>query len=142
MNGTPGALVLTPLTADLGSVAIGTTGPSVTFTLHYSRYRSGDVAMGPFAITLSSAEFVITDDTCSTSVIPDGGTCTISIALRPISVGAKSATLIVAPLSGNLLGKTLTGTGISISDGGLVEPMDSGIEQGEAGNIAIDGNSG
>ncbi len=102
---------------------------------------SGEVAIGPFTVTLLSAEFVITDDTCSTGVIPTGSTCTVGVALRPTSAGGKSATLLVTPPSSNPAVEMLTGTGIPRIDAGLVEPMDSGPEQG-AGNISIDGSSG
>ena len=129
-------LTITPVTSDLGSVAVGETGPSVTFTLTSSE----DVAQGPLTVTLSSAELVITDDTCSTSVLPSGGTCTINIALRPTSAGGKSATLTVTSPAGAPAVKTLTGTGTVSLDGG--GPADSRQAQGEAGNIAIDGSSG
>jgi hypothetical protein len=140
---TPNPLRLTPGTYDLGSVAVGTTGPSVTYTLLYSGTACSGAAdiIGPFTVTLSSTEFVITDDTCSTSVVPTGGTCTLSVALRPTSTGGKDARLSLTSTSQNPLVIVLTGIGISEIDAGLVEPMDSGIEHGEVGNIAIDGSS-
>ena len=135
----PSEVWITPETSDLGSVAVGTTGPAVTFTLT----NSGGGAHGPFTVELSSSEFVITGETCSTSVLPTGGVCTISVALRPTSEGDKTATLSVTSPSGDpAVNKTLTGTGTMGLDGGLGDPVDSGQGQGEAGSIAIDGNSG
>jgi hypothetical protein len=139
----PNPFSLTPGTYDLGSVAVGTTGPSVTYTLLYSGTACSGAAdiIGPFTVTLSSTEFVITDDTCSTSVVPTGGTCTLSVALRPTSTGGKDALLSLTSTSQNPPVIVLTGIGISEIDAGLVEPMDSGLEQRESGNIAIDGSS-
>jgi hypothetical protein len=115
------SLWLTSPTSDLGLVAVGATGPSVTFTL----LNSGDVAAGPFTVTLSSPEFVLTDDSCSLAAIPVGGTCTIEVALRPTSDGEKSAVLMVGVPSGSPAVKTLTGKGLAPSlDGGA---LDSGV---------------
>ena len=138
---TPNPLLLTSSTSDLGSVAVGMTGPYSMFTLSYSPTCPRRLAIGPLAVTLSSAEFVITDDTCSTSVIPAGGTCAVSVGLRPTSAGGKSTILFVSAPSGENYAMELTGTGMSIVDAGPAEPMDSGLEQGEAGNIAIDGST-
>ena len=121
-------LLLTPVTSDLGSVAVGTTGPSVTFTLRYSGECPGDV-MGPFTVTLSSTELVVTDETCSTSVLSQGGACIIGIALRPTTAGAKSATLSVTPPWGAPAVKMLTGTGVGI-DAAMVDAPDAGLDAG------------
>jgi len=119
----PNPTTITPDDSDLGSVAVGTTGASVTFTVT----NSGGVAQGPFTIDLSNPEFVITTNTCSSTVLPAGGTCSLGIALRPSSAGAKSVNLTVTPVSGSPAAKTLTGTGISALD---------------AGNAAMDGGTG
>jgi hypothetical protein len=132
------ALILTPASGDLGSIAVATTGPAVTFTLT----NSGSTANGPFTVALSNSEFVITDETCSTSLLPSGGACTISVSLKPTSAGDKTATLTVTSPSGTPAVKTLTGTATMSLDGGLGGPVDAGQEQGEAGSIALDGSSG
>jgi hypothetical protein len=128
---------LSPPTSDLGTVAVGATGPAVTFTLT----NNGQRALGPFTVVLSNSEFVNMGDTCSTSVLPAGGTCTISVALRPTSEGGKSATLSVTSTSGSPSVKTLAGTGMVGLDGGLGGPVDSGQAQAEAGGFAFDGSS-
>jgi hypothetical protein len=138
----PNPLSLTSPTSDLGSAPVGSTGPSVTFTLSYRGGSCVAPAIGPFTVALSNAEFVVTDDTCSTSILPLGGTCTIGVALRPTSAGAKSADLSVTSPSGNDTGATLTGDGTAIINAGPVELVDSGLEQGEAGKASFDGSSG
>ena len=119
----PSPTTITPSASDLGSVAVGTTGPSVTYTVT----NSSSIAQGPFTIDLSNSEFVLTSETCSTTVLSAGGTCNLGIALRPSSTGDKSATLTVTPTSGSPAAKTLTGTGVSVVDGG---------------DLTVDGGSG
>jgi hypothetical protein len=108
----PNPLQLASSTTDLGSIAVGSTGSPVTFTLSYSGCP-GDV-MGPFTSTLTSAEFIVTGETCSASVFTGAGTCAVSVALRPTSAGAKSATLSVAAMDGKPAVATVTGTGLAI----------------------------
>lgn len=135
---TPNPLVLTSTTSDLGSVAVGTTGPSVAFTLSYiGDFCSGEDSTGPFTIELLSAEFVITDNTCSTSVLPIGGTCTFGVALRPTSAGDKLTNVLVTPQTGLSAVTKVTGTGVAI-DASITPPdgavLDASSEaQGEAG---------
>ena len=102
-------LAITSTTSDLGTVLLGTTGPSTVFTLT----NSGNAATGALAITVSSTEFIVTSDTCTGSSIAEGSGCTIAIALKPTTVGAKSAVLTVTGTSGNPVVKAFTGTGIS-----------------------------
>jgi hypothetical protein len=129
--------------SDLGSVAVGTTGPAVALTL--TVYGQTGTCAGPdpalpFTVTLSSTEFVITNDTCSTAAIPVGGTCTINVALKPTSAGAKSASLVVALPS---FSRTvdLTGMGVSAIDAGPGDSVDSSTAQSEAGAGVVDGTS-
>jgi hypothetical protein len=130
-GGGPATLSLTSPTSDLGSVAVGTTGPPVTFTLRNLGGRSCSTgpAQGPFTVTLtdSNAELIITDDTCSTSVLPKDGTCTVGIALRPTSAGSKQALLSLTSSSASV-SVMLTGTGIdSAIDASIVSPLDSAV---------------
>jgi hypothetical protein len=102
-------LAITPAAADLGQVMVGATGATSIFTVT----NSGDTATGPISIGISSTEFTITNDTCNGASLAKAGTCTIAIALKPLTPGAKSATLTVTPTVGNQLGKTITGTAIT-----------------------------
>jgi hypothetical protein len=102
-------LVITPLSGDLGPVLVGATGPATVFTVT----STPDTASGNLAVGVSSSEFVITDDTCTgISLAARTGTCTISIALRPATAGAKTAVLTVTGANGTPDVKILTGTGI------------------------------
>jgi trimeric autotransporter adhesin len=101
-------LVITPAKSDLGSVPVGSTGAPVIFTLT----NTGDWATGTLEFTLSSSDFVPVDDTCTGVALPSRGTCTLGIALRPTSRGAKTATLTVAYEGGAAVVRTLTGLGV------------------------------
>jgi hypothetical protein len=100
---------ITSTKSDLGAVLVGGVGTSVDFTV--ANY--GDVAVGPLTVAISSSEFVITRDTCSGVSLAKSETCTIAIALKPTTVGAKVATLSVTPANGSPAVKTMTGTGVS-----------------------------
>jgi hypothetical protein len=101
---------------DFGSVTVGTLSPAkrVTLTKYFSigASRSPDAGEPRFIVTLSSGDFVITSDTCSTVDVPVGGTCTVDVALRPTTLGAKSATLVFG-FSGVQKTVSLSGTGVS-----------------------------
>jgi hypothetical protein len=102
--------IITPANSDLGTVLVGATGPATTFTLT----NAGDTASGMLTVSVSSTEFVITNDTCSgASLAARTGSCTVAIALAPKTVGAKTATLMIDDATGNPAVKTLTGTGVS-----------------------------
>lgn len=103
------SLAITPATSDLGTVLVGVTGTATSFTVT----NNGDTASGALSATLSSAEFVVVTDACNGVSLAKAGTCTISIALKPATVGAKSAILTVQGTSGAPAVRNLTGTGIS-----------------------------
>lgn len=119
----PPRLLLSPTSRDLGLVVVGMTGSPFLFTL--TNLGCPDLGtLGPFTVTLPSADFVITNDTCRTSVLASGQDCTVSVALRPTSVGAKSAALSVTadPFATTAV---LIGTGVdSATDASIVGPLD------------------
>ena len=67
---------------------------------------------GTLTVSVSSTEFIITEDTCTGTSIAKNGTCVFSIALRPATAGPKTAVLTVKGDSNNPAVRTLTGTGI------------------------------
>jgi hypothetical protein len=110
---TPNPLAITPVAGDFGRVAVGTTSQPLTFTLNNGKPDcEKNSSVGPLTVALPSDEFVLTQDTCSKIVLPAGGACTFGAVFRPLSAGAKNATLLVTDDSGNRTAKTLTGTGI------------------------------
>jgi hypothetical protein len=124
-------LGLVPIQSDLGAVGVGSMGTPVTYTL--SRSCGRGISEGPFTLALSSPEFVITNETCSQSAFPAGVGCTIAVALRPTSPGAKTATLTVQSVSGASTAKTLTGTGV-LADASIADAPDGSID-----GLTVDG---
>ena len=109
VGSTASTLTITPASGDLGSALVNATGPATIFTVT----NGGDAASGALVVSLSSSDFVIVNDTCAGASIAKAGTCTISVSLKPSSVGAKSATLSVTGTNGLPAVKGLTGVGLT-----------------------------
>jgi subtilisin len=75
---------------DFGNVTVGSS--STTHTVTISNQGNGDLQMGK--ITLSSAEFVLTDSCSNKKVVPSGN-CKLTVAFKPKSAGTKKATLTI-----------------------------------------------
>jgi hypothetical protein len=141
-------LTITPASGDLGSALVGSTGTPVVFSLT----NTGNSPSGPLAVSVSSSDFVIASDTCTgVSLAPRVGTCSVGIALRPATVGAKTATLTITDSSGNPAIKTLTGMGVPIAptlDASIVGPVDGGgsidqsIDRQSDAPVGRDGGAG
>jgi hypothetical protein len=141
-------LQITLASGDLGSVLVGSTGTPVVFSLT----NTGDSPSGPLAVSVSSSDFVIATDTCTAvSLAPRVGTCSVGIALRPATVGAKTATLTITDSNGNPAIKTLTGMGVPIAlalDASIVASFDGGgsvdqsIDRQSEAPVGRDGGAG
>ncbi len=116
LSGTGLAPVATasPATLAFGSANTGTTTVSQAVTIG----NSGNAPLTVSSIALTGTDpgsFTLTPTTCAP--IPAGGTCTVNVAFRPTSSGAKSAAVTVTHNSDNLAGSTssvaLTGTGLA-----------------------------
>jgi hypothetical protein len=96
-----------------GSVAMGTTSPAQTLTLH----NTGGSALTGIATTFSSARYArpagAAGGTCG-NALPPGGTCTITVVFLPIALGPANGTATIAA-SVTVTGSpvTLTGTGVA-----------------------------
>ena len=104
----PAVLTISPLTADFGSVASGTTSTGMTFTVT----NTGLTASGTLTTVLEGAngsEFNIATNTCN-SLAP-AATCTVQVTFRPTSPGAKSGALRVSAAM-STVSATLDGMGI------------------------------
>lgn len=103
------SLDITSAKSDLGTVPVGTTGAATAFTVT----NTGDVATGTLTVSASSAEFVISGNTCAGFTLAPRGSCTVSLALKPTSIGVKAAVLTVSGTTGVPAIKQIAGTGIS-----------------------------
>jgi hypothetical protein len=97
----PAPFSLSASSFDFGSVPVGTLSPAMrmTVTKRSSTKEPCSTASGEqgLLVTVPNDEFVITNDTCSSSDIPIGGTCTFDIAFRPAAAGSRGVSLIVGP---------------------------------------------
>jgi len=102
-------LTITSPTSDLGTVMIGLMGPATVFTVT----NSADSATGMLEVTVSNPDhFILTNDTCTGTSLAKNGTCTVSVAFKAKTVGAKSATLMVSAAGDDPAVMTITGTGL------------------------------
>jgi hypothetical protein len=131
---------------DIGPVPVGTTSPALTLTLTRTIDACHEgMALGPFTISLSNADLVVTRETCSSSVLVEGETCTLSLAARPKAAGYHSGTVMVASPSYVTANQTLYWTGVATDAGIAASPdsaaLDAGGEgHGETGPVPICGD--
>jgi hypothetical protein len=108
----PAALAVSPSNQDFGSVAVGSSSASFTFTVT----NNGGEASGPLSRTVGgthAAQFAITGGTCGTAPLAAGATCTVLITFSPAGTpvpGARSATLTVSATPGGSSTAVLTGS--------------------------------
>lgn len=108
VSGTPGGSAMLALTGNgqRPAALTGNANPAPTFglvevnvtsatTSTWTIMNTGDVASSVPTTTPSSAEIVITNNTC-TAAIPAGGTCSMMVAFKPSMGGARTATITVA----------------------------------------------
>jgi hypothetical protein len=107
----PAVFSISMVNEDLGAVAVGATGPSATITVR----NTGDTTSAPLAVSVSSPEFVLSNDTCTGIALAKDALCTVDITLKPTSAGAKIATFFVTSSSTETTAKTVSGTGVSVS---------------------------
>jgi hypothetical protein len=96
-------------TANLGSVAIGSTGTPQTFTVK----DTGATASGTLSVTISDPQFVKSSDTCTGTSLDAGASCTVVVSLHPTSLGSLNAILNVTAASGNPGFIQLSGIGLT-----------------------------
>jgi hypothetical protein len=108
-----GSLALSTTTSALGDVLIGTTGATTsTFTIS----NAGGTATGSLAVQAAGAnptDFVVSADGCSGQTLAPAGSCTFTVALRPLSRGPKSAAFQVSAGPGGTVSGVVTGVGLA-----------------------------
>jgi Abnormal spindle-like microcephaly-assoc'd, ASPM-SPD-2-Hydin len=93
------------------TVAVG----GVTAPLSFTLTNTSGTPAGPLSASLggmSAADFAITGDSCSGSVIQPGGACSVSVRFQPTGVGDKVAQLILGTSAGMQVTAALSGTGV------------------------------
>jgi hypothetical protein len=114
-NGVSGIRIsLTPNTNNFGSVVVGDTSPTVSFT---ATNTSSLPAPAPVTLTGANAgDYQLAGGTCAgLTGLPANGTCTVLVRFAPLSPGAKAAFLNVGmpAASADLSGLGVAGTGVT-----------------------------
>ncbi len=120
----PFNLMVSPTMLPFGTVHTGSVSPAQMFTI----MNRGTVP-SPSALTVvkagtDPAEFMILSDTCTGAPIAAMGTCVVSVAFAPNGVGARSATINVAP-------------SISVGVSGIGEALTIATTPAEFGPITV-----
>jgi HYDIN/CFA65/VesB-like, Ig-like domain len=109
-TGQPGRLGFEPNPADYGVVAIGSTTNAVTVTIT----NGGGGVLGVTAVRVGGAnagEFLVMSDSCTGQQLAPAGTCTVSVAFRPLGTGTRTGSLDVDHSDGTA-SAVLRGVGI------------------------------
>ncbi|MDA0185132.1 FG-GAP-like repeat-containing protein [Solirubrobacter phytolaccae] len=108
-NGAVPAGAMTAATA-FGDVTVG---QSTTQTFTVSSTGTAALAVGTRSLT--GTGFSVTGDTCSGKRVASGATCTVTVAFKPATYGAATATLTL-PTDAATFTRTLTGDGKLVGD--------------------------
>jgi hypothetical protein len=111
LGGHGDALVLTPNIGDFGAFNVGAATPARSFEMK----NAGAKPLAVMPAVTSTQEFVVTGDDCGGKTLAPGTACTVQIAFKPASTGAKSAllTLVAEGCGGGAIQAVLLGVGVS-----------------------------
>lgn len=110
-TGAAATLAVAPATRDFGGTTVGTPTASTTFTV----MNTGVASANGISVTLGGADatsFALTGDSCSTSSLAFGQTCTVDVRFSPQGLGLHTGSLSVTPSSGAGASASLVGTGL------------------------------
>jgi Cys-rich repeat protein len=109
--------------ANVDDASMADSGNQFTWTVN----NEGDVGSGLLQVANdNSAEFVVSNDTCSNVGIPAAGSCAMDIRFRPSVAGPRTAQLVVTDASTmQVVQLVVTGTGVVIAQPG--EPCLNGV---------------
>ncbi len=108
----PGSLTVTASLHDFGSIAVGASSATETFTVD----NVGGQPTGAIDVSLGGqnpTDFAITSDGCSHQPLDAGATCDIAVTFNPASAGTKVANLSASALPGGAARAALSGTGFA-----------------------------
>jgi hypothetical protein len=99
-----------PLSYDFGDVTVGDTSSVKWLTIR----NIGDADLKIDSVSLSEADFVISNDNCSNTTVAAGASCTVKVSFVPQSEGAKTGTVSIPSNDSDTATATVTliGNGI------------------------------
>jgi len=108
-------ITVTPPTLEFGDVAVNTVSAPQTITIQ----NDGTADLLVKTITFTGTAFQKSSDACSNTTLVPGASCTVSMAFKPATTGAKASTLSIPsndPDAGENPAKVaLSGTGVASS---------------------------
>ena len=108
----PAVLTMTPMTSSFGSVTVGTTSSTASFTItNTGGSPSGTVT--PIITGTNAGDFTATNG-CAT--LAPLGTCTVTVSFKPTSQGGKTANLVASASPGGSVMANLDGSGVAIGN--------------------------
>ena len=128
----PPVLTLTPLTSDFGSVTLGQTSPTTSFTVTNTG-GSDSGAISAVLMGSGSSNFSIESNTCTT--LAANATCTVGISFSPGTQGMKNANLQISATPGGSVVAALDGTGVPIGNLSISPPSNA------FGNVVVGATS-
>ena len=108
-TGATAKLVLSPASHGYGSVTIGASSDSQSYTVT----NTGQAASGPVSVAVSgpdAGDFTLVPGTCG-GQIAAGSSCTVGVVFAPSAAGARTATLTATASPGGSDTTALNGTG-------------------------------
>lgn len=87
------SLAVMPLTQEFGPVALAASSAPVTFTFTNTGTGPATGCAAPEKTGDAPSEFEITNDTCGTSDLAGGASCTVQVAAKPTVNGIRTMTL-------------------------------------------------
>jgi hypothetical protein len=108
-TGTQAQLVMSPTSFQYGTITVGATSASQTFTVT----NTGGGASGPVSVAITGAnagDFTQASSTCG-AAIPAGSSCAVKVVFAPSATGTRSATLTATASPGGSASAKLTGSG-------------------------------
>jgi FG-GAP-like repeat/Abnormal spindle-like microcephaly-assoc'd, ASPM-SPD-2-Hydin/Cep192 domain 4 len=110
---TSNGVVFDPSTVAFESTTVGDTSAARTVTL--TNHGQAGVAVSGVALTGADASsFVTSDDSCSGTTVPSGGSCSVKVRFAPTAAGGRTASLrFTDSAPGSPQSVALSGTGIS-----------------------------
>jgi hypothetical protein len=117
---------LLPAAKNFGSVAVNTTSASTVFTVK----NIGTAPLAISAVALSGANannFAITANGCAAATLAINATCTVNVAFKPLTSGAKAASLDISSNdpSTPVAHAALSGTGALAAPGTVTIVLDT-----------------
>jgi len=134
-NTTPAALAFDSASHEFGTVSVGSSADSLSFTLSNDGLQTSGAIVT--SLTGDTSDFPLTDN-CNGKML--GTSCTYVVTFAPTTFGSKSATITATGTPGGARSVTITGTGrdtvpLNVTTVGLGNVSGVGLDCGNGGLV-------